>query len=146
MRDWLFRCLSDLVEARPGNGKIIKGKQSSSPRNGLVQAFSASGPDVWVSRAEYHRPGVVVSAVGARCGKTFFADGDWTAIANTHVILPGPEIDPRWLWYRTNDESFWIKAGSAQPFVKVRDSLQQSFRIPPLVEQRRIVGILDEAF
>ncbi|GDY11120.1 hypothetical protein LBMAG52_46080 [Planctomycetia bacterium] len=132
--------------SRPGNNKIIKGKQSDQPGEGLVQAFSASGPDVWVTTADYKQPGVVISAVGARCGKTFIADGEWTAIANTHVLLPGKEVDARWLWYRTNDESFWIKAGAAQPFVKVKDTLQQLCKFPPLAEQRRIVGILDEAF
>ncbi len=74
------------------------------------------------------------------------ADGEWTAIANTHVLLPSADIDPRWLWYRTNDEDFWIRGGTAQPFVKVKGTLQQLCRIPPLPEQQRIVGILDEAF
>ena len=143
---WTERPLSEVVMSRPGNNKIIKGKQSDQPGEGLVQAYSASGPDVWVTTADYKQPGVVISAVGARCGKTFIADGEWTAIANTHVLLPGKEVDGRWLWYRTNDESFWIKGGAAQPFVKVKDTLQQLCKFPPLAEQRRIVGILDEAF
>lgn len=142
---WQNRPFSDFVTSRPGNNKIIKGKQSDQPCDGLVQGFSASGPDVWVAVAEYNHPGVVISAVGARCGKTFPADGQWTAIANTHVLLPGKDIDPRWLWYRTNDEQFWIKGGSAQPFVKVKDTLEQPILVPPLAEQQRIVGVLDEA-
>ncbi len=146
MISWQNRPLADFVTSRPGNNKIIKGKQSSQPGHGLFQGFSASGPDVWVNFADYHQPGVVISAVGARCGKTFPADGDWTAIANTHVLLPGNDIHPRWLWYRTNDEDFWIKGGAAQPFVKVKDTLQQAIPIPPLLEQRRIVRVLDEAF
>jgi type I restriction enzyme S subunit len=145
-KDWPTRPLSEFVTSRPGNNKIIKGKQSDQPGDGLVQAFSASGPDVWVTTADYNQPGVVISAVGARCGKTFMADGEWTAIANTHVLLPGKDIDPRWLWYRTNEETFWIRGGAAQPFVKVKDTLQQPCKIPPLPEQQRIVGIIDEAF
>lgn len=144
--DWPTRPLSDYVRPRPGNNKIIKGKQSDKPGDGLVQAYSASGPDVWVTVADYNQPGVVISAVGARCGKTFIADGEWTAIANTQVLLPGKEIDPRWLWYRTNDEDFWIRGGTAQPFVKVRETLELPCLVPPLPEQRRIVALLDEAF
>ena len=146
MKGWPTHPLADFVASRAGNNKIIKGKQSDQPGDGLVQAFSASGPDVWVKTADYNQPGVVISAVGARCGKTFIAEGEWTAIANTHVLLPGKEIDPRWLWYRTNEETFWIRGGSAQPFVKVKDTLQQPCKIPPLPEQQRIVGLLDEAF
>ncbi len=141
-----FRPLADVVVAKAGNNKIIKGDQSLSYRAGLIQGFSASGPDVWVSTADYTQPGVVLSAVGARCGKTFAAEGAWTAIANTHVLLPSPSIDHRWLWYLTNNEAFWIRGGSAQPFVKVRETLQKRVFIPSLVEQRRIVAILDEAF
>jgi len=143
---WPTYPLSKFVRSKSGNSKIIKGKQSATPKDDLIQGFSASGPDVWVQVADYNQPGVVISAVGARCGKTFLANGKWTAIANTHVLLPNNEIDTRWLWYRTNDEEFWIKGGSAQPFVKVKDTLEQPCKIPPLAEQQRIVGLLDEAF
>ncbi len=138
--------LADLVTAKAGNNKIIKGTQSDRPGAGLVQGFSASGPDVWVTSADYNRPGVILSAVGARCGKTFLAEGSWTSIANTHVLLPSPGVDHRWLWYLTNDESFWIRGGSAQPFVKVKDTLAKEVMVPPLPEQQRIVTLLDEAF
>ena len=144
--DAVYRRLADVVAAKAGNNKIIKGTQSDRPGSDLVQGFSASGPDVWVTAADYTRPGVVLSAVGARCGKTFLAEGAWTAIANTHVLLPSPAVDHRWLWYLTNDELFWVRGGSAQPFVKVKDTLQKEVEIPPLPEQRRIVAILDEAF
>jgi type I restriction enzyme S subunit len=145
-KDWLIRPLSNYVTPRPGNNKIIKGKQSDMPGYDLVQGYSASGPDVWVTAADYNQPGIVISAVGARCGKTFFAEGEWTAIANTQVLLPGKDIEPRWLWYRTNDEDFWIRGGTAQPFVKVRETLENPCLIPPLPEQQRIVALLDEAF
>jgi type I restriction enzyme S subunit len=101
---------------------------------------------VWVEEAKFKTPGIVVSAVGARCGKAFLAVGEWTPIANTHAILPGEDLDVRWLWYLTNDEDFWLKGGSAQPFVKVKATLERPIFVPPLAEQERIVGILDEAF
>ena len=143
---WRTRPLADFVKSKSGDSKVIKGKQSDQAREGLVQGYSASGPDVWVERADYSQSGVVISAIGARCGKTFLANGKWTAIANTHVLIPSESIDTRWLWYRTNDESFWMRGGTAQPFVKVKDTLQRPCSIPPLPEQKRIVAILDEAF
>jgi type I restriction enzyme S subunit len=117
--EWPKRPLLDLVKSKSGDSKIIKGKQSSTPKKGLFQGFSATGPDVWVKEAHYDQPGVVVSAVGARCGKTFLAQGCWTAIANSHAIIPGKELNVKWFWYLTNDEKFWVRGGSAQPFVKV---------------------------
>lgn len=141
---WSLEPLTGHVRARSGNSKIIKGKNSAEPRPGLNQGFSASGPDVWVKEAEYKGPGVVVSAVGARCGKTFLADGVWTAIANTHVLIPEATLDPRFLWYLTNNERYWVRSGTAQPFVKVKDTLARPHLIPPLDEQRRIVAILED--
>ena len=136
------RCrLSDFVKHKSGDSKIIKGKQSSSPGDGLYQGFSASGPDVWVDVAHYSGPGVVVSAVGARCGKTFIADGEWTAIANTHVLRPSNEVVNKFLWYLTNREEWWQKSGTAQPFVKVKDTLERAFALPSHDEQARIVEI-----
>ena len=141
---WSLEPLTGHVKARSGNSKIIKGKNSAEPRPGLNQGFSASGPDVWVKEAEYKGSGVVVSAVGARCGKTFLADGVWTAIANTHVLIPEATLDPRFLWYLTNNERYWVRSGTAQPFVKVKDTLARPHLIPPLDEQRRIVAILED--
>jgi restriction endonuclease S subunit len=143
---WVLEPLIKHISSKSGDSKIIKGKQSPLPKVGLVQGFSASGADVWVPEAQYSGQGIVISAVGARCGKTFQADGVWTAIANTHVLVPSAEcgIDFKWLWYLTNDEDFWIRSGTAQPFVKVKDTLLRPQPIPPLDEQRRIVEILDD--
>ena len=142
---WTRATLGDLVSTKSGNSKLIKGKLAASPSDGLVPAFSASGQDVWTSAAEWRVDGVVLSAVGARCGKTFLARGSWTAIANTHVLIPKAGVDPRWLWYLTNDESFWIKGGTAQPFVKMGASKSIPVLLPPVEDQRRVVAVLDAA-
>ncbi|CAN5164974.1 restriction endonuclease subunit S [soil metagenome] len=141
---WAWTTLDELVFTRSGNSKLIKGKLPKSHRPGLFPAFSASGQDVWCPDAEYEGEGIVLSAVGARCGKAFLATGAWTAIANTHVILAASGIETRFLWYLLNDEAFWIRSGSAQSFVKVKASLETKLGLPPLHEQRRIVAAIEE--
>ena len=138
--------LADFVESRSGDSKLIKGKQSQQERPGLFPAFSASGQDIWTEKAQFSGEGIVVSAVGARCGKTFRAHGEWTAVANTHVlrVKHGAPIDNTWLWYLTNNEDFWIKSGTAQPFVKVKLTLERNQWIPPLDEQKRVVAQLED--
>ena len=109
-------------------------------------AFSAKGQDGFVAVWEYDRPAVVLSAIGARCGKCFLATGRWTSLANTHLIFPDVTVaNPKFLWYQLNDESSWIRSGSAQPFIKPSDIKTRKVKLPPLSEQERIVGILDEA-
>jgi len=88
---------------------------------------------------------IIVSAVGARCGKCFLASGKWSAIANTHIIWPlKGGINIRFLWYRINDEQFWVRSGTAQPFVVIRKTLERTFHLPPMAEQVRIADSLDE--
>jgi type I restriction enzyme S subunit len=122
---------------------LIKGQMASEPADGFFPGYSASGQDVWVEEAEYHEPGIVLSAVGARCGKAFRADGDWTAVANTQVLLPNADFDRDFLWRVFDDEKFWKKGGSAQPYVQVTDSLDRPWAFPNRDEQEAIAEFLD---
>ncbi|HRO39977.1 MAG TPA: restriction endonuclease subunit S [Flavobacteriales bacterium] len=143
-KGWKQFPLGALVQAKPGNNKLIKGKQFKEPSPGRYPGYSASGQDIYCTVAEYDREGIVLSAVGARCGKCFIAEGKWTAVANTHVILPNPElVKTRFMWYLLNDENFWIKSGTAQPFVSVNKSMEILVALPPLPEQRRIVEAIE---
>ncbi|APF39932.1 restriction endonuclease subunit S [Neomicrococcus aestuarii] len=86
-------------------------------------AFSAAGPDGFLSDFEIDGPGVVLSAVGARCGKTFWASGKWSSIANTIKIIPkDSSLTAAWLRFTTEDTNIWPKRGSAQPFVSISDA------------------------
>lgn len=130
------------LTARSG-GASIKGECADAPEDGLFQGFSASGPNVWLPEYEHDGPGLVLSAVGARCGRVFKADGKWGVVANTHCLLPRLGMDRDFLWYLTNDENWWEKGGTAQPFVKVPDSLARKIGLPPLAEQTAIAAFLD---
>src|SRR5438034_580991 len=90
---WSVRPLKYALHQASADGSLIKGQMYQEPRDGLYPGFSASGQDIWVEEAQHHRSGIVLSAVGARCGKTFKADGSWTAVANTHVFFPAPGYD-----------------------------------------------------
>jgi len=108
----------------------------------LFPAYSASGQDVWTPEYDFDCSAIVLSAVGARSGKTFKADGKWSAIANTHCLFPrGADRD--FLWYLTNNEEWWEKGGTAQPFVKVSETLAKQWSFPPVNEQRAIAAFLD---
>lgn len=145
MNRWPKIPLGGVCFAKSGNSKIIKGTLSTVNDGNLFPAYSATGQDVFSDGFDFEGDGIIISAVGARCGKCFLANGKWRAIANTHVILPKSEkVNVRFLWYLLNDESFWVKGGTAQPFVKVLDSLKKLIAVPPLAEQERIVKLLDE--
>jgi type I restriction enzyme S subunit len=125
-------------------GAPIKNTASEIPLEGWYPAFSASGQDVWLPTHCYEGDGIVLSAVGARCGKTFLAHGKWSVVANTHVIRLRPKQLARFWWYVTNNANWWEKEGAAQPFVRVSPSLRRVLSVPPPDEQTQIVDWLDE--
>jgi len=140
---WQKVSLGEVVRTQAGNSTLIKGKLPAEPGPGLFPAFSASGQDVWVVQPQHQGDAVIVSAVGARCGKCFLASGQWSAVANTHIVWPDKKrVDPYFLWLLLNDEKFWLRGQSAQPFVQVGATKKRKISLPPLPEQRAIAGVL----
>ena len=142
---WVAVTASNVFVPRSGNSKLIKGKLFSESAEHLYPGYSASGQDVWLPNFEYEGTAVILSAVGARCGKAFLAKGKWSAIANTHIIWPLLDLVlPEYSMLLLNNEDYWIRSGGAQPFVKVTETLRQQVFLPPLAEQSRIVTRVEE--
>lgn len=140
---WEVRRLGDFVDQKSGNSSLIKGKLHAEPSADRYPGYSASGQDVWLDTYNYSREAIIVSAVGARCGRCFRAEGQWSAIANTHILFPDlAKIDLDFLYEIVTRDGFWIISGSGQPFVKVRDSLEQNVGLPSLAEQQKIAECL----
>lgn len=126
-----------------GGGRLRLSGKDFVPRSEGFPAYGAGGLNGYVPIAEYSRDAVVLSSIGARCGKCFLAKGSWTSLANTQVILPDiSNIDPQFLWYQINDERSWVRSGTGQPFIKPSDVKKRKILLPDLAEQRRIVRIL----
>lgn len=143
---WPLVTLSNFAKSKSGDSTLIKGKLFKEPGPGLFPAYSATGQDVWRETYAHDMTAIVVSAVGARCGRTFIACGKWSAIANTQVILPDlAKVEPYYLNLFLNDEKFWVRGGSAQPFVVPSKTLKKKIPLPPLDEQQKIVNILQDA-
>jgi len=131
------------VRSEPAGTAAVKNTAKTKPLPGFVPAFSASGQDVWLPEPTHEGSALVLSTVGARCGKTFRADGRWAAVANTHILWPRDGQNRDFWWYVTNNEDWWLRGGAAQPFVQVRETLDRPWVIPPLPGQTAIVEYLD---
>ncbi|MBU2227679.1 MAG: N-6 DNA methylase [Proteobacteria bacterium] len=141
---WPLVPLGSVVTAKGGNNKVIKGTLATENNGSLFPAYSATGQDVFSPEYDYDGDGIVISAVGARCGKCFLATGRWQAIANTHVLIPhADKILPKYLFLFVNNEDFWVRGGAAQPFVKVSSSLELQIPLPPLEVQKEIVAEIE---
>ncbi|MCC7186954.1 MAG: restriction endonuclease subunit S, partial [Acidobacteria bacterium] len=143
MNDSKYKALEEFCDFFPGGRRRLT-KKDYVERG--FPAFSAAGQDGYVATWEFDRPGVVVSSIGARCGKSFLAEGRWTTLANTHVVIPNPSVaEARFLWYQMNDEHSWHRSGTGQPFIKPSDIKRRRVYVPALSEQRRIVDLLSRA-
>lgn len=133
------------VASTVGGGRLGLTKEKDYRPSG-VAAFSAAGQDGFVEMAEYRDThGVVLSAIGANCGRCFAASGDWTTLANTQAIVPESQLDAGYLFHRVNQDGYWPRSGSAQPFIKPSDVLKCWLLLPPTDEQRSIAAVLDTA-
>ncbi|MEI2760383.1 MAG: restriction endonuclease subunit S [Bacteroidia bacterium] len=140
---WEFPLLGEVVNITSGNSSLTK---KVYKEDGKYIAFSGTGPDGKVDFFEEEGEAIILSAVGARCGKCFRANGQWTTIANTSVIRAFANDDKHvdYLFYLLNNENFWPKGGSGQPFVQTGKAQKEiHIPLPPLDEQHRIVAKLD---
>lgn len=103
-------------------------------------AFSAKGQDGNLAKFDYDQMGIVLSAIGAGCGKTWLALGKWSCIKNTIRVLSKDSHSHllAYFYFLSNDPDFWPKRGSAQPFIGQEDARSIEIVLPP-------VGVL-EAF
>jgi type I restriction enzyme S subunit len=140
MRDgWVEYKLDDVTECSWGNTETTKSKYVDS---GYL-AYSASGADGFLEWFEHDQTAVVLSAIGAQCGKTWFAEGKWTSIKNTIWLKSdNSNLLDKYLYYLSNRDQFWQIRGQAQPFISLGDVKKTKVALPPLPEQKRIVDLI----
>jgi type I restriction enzyme M protein len=112
--------------------------------NGQYKAFSATGQDGMSDIYEHDCSGIVLSAIGARCGKCFKAEDKWLAIKNTIIIKDFKNCLRDYIFEIVNNELFWKKSGAGQPFIGVQDARNHKLPLPPLEIQQKIVAEIGE--
>jgi len=138
---WILKELGRVANVNWGDLQVTK---SSYVPDGHI-AYSATGPDGFLDYFDFDQDGIVLSAIGAGCGKTWFAKGKWSAIKNTMTIVQASEaVELRFLFQQLSDPEIWPKRGSGQPFISQKDARELVIKVPPLTEQVKIVGILEE--
>lgn len=133
--------LQDVLDVQWGDTKTTK---ASYVPNGYL-AYSAAGPDGFLTDFDYDSDGVVLSAIGANCGTTYYASGKWSCIKNTiRIFTKTDDIDLKYFYYMTKMPNFWPVRGSAQPFISQTDIRELFVRIPDLKVQRAIGRIFHD--
>ena len=134
--------IKDIINVDWGNTNLTK---SSYKNDGKYLAVSAAGIDGKIDKYEYEGNTIVVSAIGAKCGRVFFPSDKFTAIKNT-IVLHNPikNISEKFLFYTLNNNiNFFQKRGGGQPFISKGDIEKTSIDLPDLETQNQTVEELD---
>lgn len=114
---WEVKPLGEVAELSWGDTKTTK---KSYTDEGYV-AYSAAGPDGLLPYFDHNRPGIVLSAIGANCGLTWLALGEWSCIKNTIKFWPADEqVGFEYLYLRLMEKSIGRSVAQHSPlFLKV---------------------------
>jgi type I restriction enzyme S subunit len=118
-KGWAVKKLGSLADISWGDTSTTK---ASYVEDGY-HAFSATGKDGKLDHYDFDKEGIVLSAIGANCGRTWFARGKWSCIKNTIRFWATNEFTTtEFLFFATLEPSFWPKRGAAQPFISQGDA------------------------
>jgi type I restriction enzyme S subunit len=107
-------------------------------------AYTAEGCNGKAPVAEFEGPAVIVSSIGSLCGKSFLATGKFTTLANVQVVFPDQsQIDPYFLWLLLNDQEFWVRGQTGQPFIRPSDIKKAWIPKPPEPEQKALRPVFE---
>jgi len=126
-KGWRIRRLGEVSDLNWGNTSITKASYSQIG----YPAWSASGQDGLLPHFENEGTGVIVSAIGAYCGRSWLTRGRWTTIKNTlRYWSVDSSIPTEYLFLCCSKPDSWEIRGSAQPFISQGDARDKKIIIP----------------
>ena len=136
---WEVAELGSVVDIQWGDTSTTK---KSYVKEGYL-AYSAAGADGKLDHYDFDRDGVVISAIGANCGITWFAMGKWSCIKNTiRFWAISDKVSTEYLYYATKSKAFWPKRGAAQPFISQGDAKKTKILIADDITNMKFTGFV----
>lgn len=153
---WQMRTLGDVVQLI--SGQHIEAKNYNAASRGIAYLTGPSdfGPvypiiSKWTEHPKVtaKRGDILVTVKGSGVGKINLMDEAEAAISRQLMAVRVTGADPRFIYHllgSTFDHFQAESTGAAIPGISRDQVLGLKLALPPLTEQQRIVGILDEAF
>ncbi len=114
--------------------------------NGRFPVYGANGEKDRTDKFYYNKPSIIVGRKGS-AGEINLTEGKfWPLDVTYFVTFDDTQHDLRFLYYLLNTLELTKLAKGVKPGINRNEVYSVVTRVPPLPEQRRIVGILDEAF
>ena len=143
-KGWETRNLGDLCRIRTGKKDVNEGNP-----DGEFPFFTCAAEHTFSDNYSFDTEALLIAGNGD-VGKVSYYSGKFEAYQRTYVLSDFTEVSPRFLYLildgKLKDTVSKQKLGNTMPYIKVGMLTDFQLPVPPLAEQQRIVGLLDEAF
>jgi restriction endonuclease S subunit len=143
-KGWETRNLGDLCRIRTGKKDVNEGNP-----DGEFPFFTCAAEHTFSDNYSFDTEALLIAGNGD-VGKVSYYSGKFEAYQRTYVLSDFTEVSPRFLFLildgKLKDTVSKQKLGNTMPYIKVGMLTDFQLPVPPLAEQQRIVGLLDEAF
>lgn len=144
--DKIFRhdksvCLSDLVKCRTS---ILQENEIATYYNGEYNVFGASGIIASINKYQFEDDGILVLKDGSKTGKIQYAEGKYSVVGTSVVLIPNNADDARYLYFAMQSIDFdKYKVGSGIPHIYFKDYSCERIYYPNPASRIRIAKALD---
>lgn len=137
--------IGDICDVFTGGEVPMGSIKGNTSFGSFIYPIWGNGKDIYGYATTYQidKDAVCISSIGANSGAVFFHKSYFTPIIRLKVLIPRNQgISVRYLFYILSFVGFDVKKSSV-PNMNSNEVKQKVIPIPSLVEQQRIVSILD---
>ena len=144
MIGWVYKKLTEISKVQTG-----KWDANHATEMGEFKFFTCAFKSFLCDTNRFNGECLILPGNGVNVGEVFYYSGEFDAYQRTYIVND-IHIYPKFLFYHMT--CFWKERnlnkqfGSATNFLKIGNFTDYEVHYPSLEEQKRIVGILDEAF
>ena len=144
--DKIFRhdksvCLSDLVKCKTS---ILQENEIATYYNGEYNVFGASGIIASINKYQFEEDSILVLKDGSKAGKIQYAEGKYSVVGTSVVLIPNNADDARYLYFAMLSIDFdKYKVGSGIPHIYFKDYSCERIYYPNSALRIRIAKVLD---
>jgi type I restriction enzyme S subunit len=139
---WQEKFVGDILQLE--YGKPLD--ESDRKPNGRFPVYGANGEKDRTDRFYHEKPSIIVGRKGSAGEINLTETKFWPLDVTYFVTFDEYQHDLRFLFYLLTKLELTKLAKGVKPGINRNEVYSQVTRVPPLPEQQRIVGILDEAF
>ena len=144
--DMIFRhnksvSLSDLVKCKTS---ALQENTVSTCRRGEYKVLGASGAIAVIDTYQFDESGILVLKDGSKAGKIQFAQGKYSVVGTSVVLIPNEACDARYLYFAMSSIDFEkYKVGSGIPHIYFKDYSNERIYYPEKALRKKIIKTLD---